>query len=254
MNIMKHIKRDICEEHHDEYGGYRDRLRELFDHKCCYCTLNEGENDFGYFNIDHFRPKKKFPHLETAYENLYYACQRCNVYKRDNWISKAAGCIRNCNLCENKKCEDIDYLRFIDPCKEDPLEFFLEDEDCQILDKANVLAARYTIEKLRLNRKQLVNLRFSRRELSMWINAQLDRMQKCEERLIVAQRQLNELEDVIRKFQINGNDDKYIKACILGSTLLKQKVCIYEGRLLEIQEDIKKVSDVINGRLKPYEW
>lgn len=42
----------------------------------------KGRDSFG---VDHYRPKKKFPDLETTYSNLFYACNCCNRRKGDFW-------------------------------------------------------------------------------------------------------------------------------------------------------------------------
>jgi HNH endonuclease len=42
----------------------------------------KGQDSFG---VDHYRPKKKFPDLESTYSNLFYACNCCNRRKSDFW-------------------------------------------------------------------------------------------------------------------------------------------------------------------------
>ena len=37
------------------------------------------------FHVDHYRPKKYFSDLITDYNNLYYSCAACNLYKGDYW-------------------------------------------------------------------------------------------------------------------------------------------------------------------------
>jgi len=37
------------------------------------------------FHIDHYKPKKHFPELETVYGNLFYCCATCNVFKGAYW-------------------------------------------------------------------------------------------------------------------------------------------------------------------------
>lgn len=108
---------------------------------CAYCLIHEGH--FGglrNFHVDHFRPKKKFPHLTLSYENLYYSCALCNTIKADHWPSEA---------------QFIAGYRFADPCQEDTYE------DHFVLDIWGVLRSltnvgEYTLEHLRLNRRQLV--------------------------------------------------------------------------------------------------
>ncbi|WP_214630368.1 HNH endonuclease [Paenibacillus agaridevorans] len=66
-------------------------LRFDFNYRCAYCGQHEFENiaSYNFFQIDHFRPKKKFSHLSDIddYNNLYYSCSICNGRsgKSDNW-------------------------------------------------------------------------------------------------------------------------------------------------------------------------
>ncbi|MFE6800025.1 HNH endonuclease [Paenibacillus chitinolyticus] len=74
--------------HHDKCKKY---LRYDFEYRCAYCGLHEFENisSYNFFQIDHFRPKKKFSHLADIddYSNLFYSCSICNgrSCKSDNW-------------------------------------------------------------------------------------------------------------------------------------------------------------------------
>lgn len=86
------------------YLLYRPFLREDFRHCCAYCLLHEfwagGERNF---EIDHFRPASRFPHLIGEYENLFYACHVCNQVKSDHWVPpglEAAG-ISLVDLCDS---------------------------------------------------------------------------------------------------------------------------------------------------------
>lgn len=49
--------------------------------------MDERPGDWS-FHVEHYRPKKKFPELETEYTNLYYACAACNVRKGPFWPSR----------------------------------------------------------------------------------------------------------------------------------------------------------------------
>lgn len=64
------------------YKHYKPFLRVELDHSCCWCDTYESETGGARdFHVEHYLPKKKFPHLETAYDNLLYACQDCNGSK-----------------------------------------------------------------------------------------------------------------------------------------------------------------------------
>lgn len=68
----------------------KKHLREDFNHRCAYCNDIDSYAGKETFQVDHFAPKSKFPHLETTYENLMYSCPYCNRSKSDKWISNDA--------------------------------------------------------------------------------------------------------------------------------------------------------------------
>jgi len=63
----------------DKWGDFRDDIVESFRGLCAYCEVTaRGE-------VDHFRPKSKFPELVYAWSNLVFACHDCNMLKRNKW-------------------------------------------------------------------------------------------------------------------------------------------------------------------------
>ncbi|PWY54324.1 NinG family protein [Legionella qingyii] len=71
------------------YKTYKPELRKNFNYSCGYCQTREPEigGSKNSFQIDHYKPKSKFPDLINNYENLIYACRACNGYKSDYWPS-----------------------------------------------------------------------------------------------------------------------------------------------------------------------
>lgn len=67
-----------------DYTDYKPFLRDEFSFRCVYCLERERwyPNWGGSFSADHFVPKVIAPDRETEYDNLVYACVRCNSYKR----------------------------------------------------------------------------------------------------------------------------------------------------------------------------
>lgn len=150
---------------YDKPEKYRDYIAKNSDYSCAYCSLMESENLGATFNIDHFKPKALFPLLYAECENLRYSCPRCNSYKRAKWITIEQGCRRKCTSCTNRVCKD-DIPRFIDCLEEDPNEIFEVSSDFKLLVKNNSKVAQYTIDALRLNRVQLIKMRYARVELN----------------------------------------------------------------------------------------
>lgn len=133
---------------HKKYKDYKCYLREDFVYRCVYCTIHE--NEFGgprSYHVEHFRPKgvERFAHLITDYGNLLYACQVCNPFKGDAWPSD--------NPIEDGK-------GFIDPCEYDYDEHFRLADGDELVGLSGV--GRYMVERLHLNRMQLIKLRRKR--------------------------------------------------------------------------------------------
>lgn len=62
--------------------SYRRWLRDEFDFRCAYCLKRETWGQItSEFELDHFRPQSANPRLRLDYENLVYACRRCNAVK-----------------------------------------------------------------------------------------------------------------------------------------------------------------------------
>jgi uncharacterized protein (TIGR02646 family) len=134
-----------------DYRVFREPVREDFRKTCAYCLLEEmwaagPEN----FELDHFRPKSVFPQLTMSYYNLYWSCHVCNRQKHDAWPSKEA------------RAQGIS---FVDLCASSFDEHFVSQKNGKW--RGKTLAARYTIDALRLNRPHLVQLRLLLREMDL---------------------------------------------------------------------------------------
>ena len=127
----------------NDYQNYRKDVRKDFHECCAYCLSYElisgGEENF---ELDHFKPKSKFPELTTKFSNIYYSCSVCNWYKGNIWPSQ--------ELIEQGQ-------EFIDYCKTNFSTHFIEQDNG--IWKPITPTGEYTIKKLRLNRKGLVKIR-----------------------------------------------------------------------------------------------
>jgi hypothetical protein len=64
------------------YSFFRPWLRDEFSFRCVYCLRREQwERASAIFNIDHFLSVANHPALVTDYDNLFYACAKCNLAK-----------------------------------------------------------------------------------------------------------------------------------------------------------------------------
>jgi uncharacterized protein (TIGR02646 family) len=84
----------------------KDTLIRMFDGKCAFCESYIGNIDYG--DIEHFKPKSKFPELAVSWENLFLSCAKCNGagQKGDKWPTDDEG------------------GPLINPCEENPDNFF----------------------------------------------------------------------------------------------------------------------------------
>lgn len=115
------------------YRKYKKQLRDDFHGRCGYTDCR----DFWFggvstFQIDHFKPKSKYPELTTRYDNLVYSCSFANNAKRD----------------------DYDDALYLDPCKVDYNEHFERDVQGNIFPKASSPAAQHMYNKMKLYLKR----------------------------------------------------------------------------------------------------
>jgi hypothetical protein len=76
------------------YQSYKPWLRDEFSFRCIYCLCRErwfpdGDDHFG---VDHLESQTRVPERATDYDNLAYACCRCNAAKQDcAWLPNLFG-------------------------------------------------------------------------------------------------------------------------------------------------------------------
>ena len=131
------------------YRKYRPFLRWDFLVQCAYCERTEeylgGEEAF---DVEHFKPRSKFPDLTSTYSNLYYVCRHCNGHKWETWPSEG---------------QIARGLRFADPCAEDPYEHHLREREDGQLEELTACGA-YSNGHIRLDRHELRKWRRLRSE------------------------------------------------------------------------------------------
>lgn len=86
--FKNHKIQKTCKEKFDDEGKYRPFLKKDFSDRCCYCNMPRGLVTTPY-HIEHFIPKKAFEgkkdSLKTDYQNLMWACPKCNLSKGDKY-------------------------------------------------------------------------------------------------------------------------------------------------------------------------
>lgn len=162
------------------YRSYKDFLAKDFESRCGYTDCI----DFWYggkqnFQIDHFKPKSKFPALETKYDNLVYSCSYVNRAKSD------------------------DIGLYLDPVKENYNLHFYRDELGNIYPNENSDSAKYMYKKLKL---------YLKRHSIIWMLEQL------EQRMFILQEIIETTDNAEAKELLIGitmkynNHKKYLRA------------------------------------------
>lgn len=126
----------------NNYIKYKDILVEDFHDICGYCGKNR-KNFKDKFEIDHFRPKKKYPKYKNDYMNLVLSCSTCNNNKRDDWPTG------------NPDVSHNEIEGYVDPATDEFDKVFFRDENGFI--QSNDEFGKYMISKLKLD-KRLTNL------------------------------------------------------------------------------------------------
>jgi hypothetical protein len=74
------------------YESYRAWLRDEFAFRCVYCLSREQWGRVtGEYDLDHFVPQKTDPARKAEYDNLDYACRRCNLTKSGESVPDPMG-------------------------------------------------------------------------------------------------------------------------------------------------------------------
>lgn len=149
----------------------REALRRRFQFCCGYCGVSE--RDAGAeLTVDHFQPRSQ-DGLDEA-ENWVYSCHACNEFKGDFWQPSSP-------------------RRILHPLKDDLVGHLIEQEDGTL--HALSETGAFHIEKLHLNRPQLIAYRYERRLLEATRQSQahlLDRLQQLEEQVKTITAQLEQ--------------------------------------------------------------
>ena len=67
-------------------ASFRPWLRDEFSFRCVYCLRREQWDRATSLDVEHFLPSRRFPNQRLAYDNLWFACSRCNSAKGDRLI------------------------------------------------------------------------------------------------------------------------------------------------------------------------
>jgi uncharacterized protein (TIGR02646 family) len=117
-------------------NSLKEALSAMSDGHCAYCQASVA--DAGPGAVEHFRPKSLFPTLAYEWDNYFYSCERCNIFKSDKWP------------------DDGEYVR---PDEGDPASRFVFTRRGRVRAAPRDPAARNTVRDLNLNRSHLAQQR-----------------------------------------------------------------------------------------------
>jgi HNH endonuclease len=146
----------------------RETLRQRFQFRCGYCGVSESDAG-SELTVDHFQPGSQCGLHEP--ENWVYCCHACNEFKGDFWQPNSP-------------------RRILHPFRDDIAAHVIDQEDGTL--KGLSEKGAFHIERLHLNRPQLVSYRRERRLLEIARQTQaslLERLRHLEEqvRILTAQ-------------------------------------------------------------------
>lgn len=118
----------------------KDALRRANHDKCMYCESKISHIDFAH--IEHIKPKSedKFPELSYDWNNLGYACPKCNNAKSDKYFNDTP---------------------FLDPYQESPNEHLFACGSF-LFHKNGSERGELTIREIELNRPELLEKRMEK--------------------------------------------------------------------------------------------
>jgi hypothetical protein len=156
-------------------SAFDRELRQLYQFQCGYCGTNEV--DIGAkLEMDHFQPQSKGG--SNDFSNLVYCCPACNRFKGDYWNPSSP-------------------LRLLHPQRDKVSEHFREGEDGFLISLTET--GRFHIQRLQLNRPQLVLQRLRRKreaEARRTYMALLRRFTELEQELAQALAELERLRSI----------------------------------------------------------
>jgi uncharacterized protein (TIGR02646 family) len=143
---MIKLERPVCpnpsalQDSNYKHRDNKDALRKASYDKCMYCESKIPHVDFAH--VEHIKPKAadKFPELEFTWENLGYACAKCNNAKSSKYFNDTP---------------------FIDPYVEEPSEFVIFSGPF-MFHRNGGERGEISITEIELNRPELIERRMEK--------------------------------------------------------------------------------------------
>ncbi len=145
INIRKFNDYEIPKRERIDSLDIKENLKQNFFGRCAYCNCHYKTLTGLEYQIEHIIPKKKAedngkPELRDDYNNMVYACKKCNLYKSQTWPFD--------DYDLNHTYDKDLGVGFYDPCLVDFNSIFYRDEYGIIMSDDRV--GQYMIDKLKL--------------------------------------------------------------------------------------------------------
>ena len=131
------------------YSDWKEALSIEGKQQCVYCAINiKSFGGLRNFHVEHYKPKDKkyFPELTNEFSNLFFSCSICNCFKGNDW--------------HDEPTEHLGGKFYPDPSVINYSDFLTN--DCDFVVQSDSKTGNYIINKIYLNRPQLVMERRSK--------------------------------------------------------------------------------------------
>lgn len=197
------------------YSDWKPYIANEAENRCVYCAIHDAFlGGLRNFHVEHYRPKsiERFSSLENSIENLYYSCPICNTFKSNDW--------------PNDPNDDHSIQCYPDPSKYDYCDLFEVNIETGLI-SGKYVATKYIVEKLFLNRGQLI---LDRKTEILY--------EKLRKNLVV----LRSLRDRLQRQDINKDIMDFFQRYMD----LSEKIMYLQASIFDIEyyktEDVKKSS------------
>lgn len=205
----------VCNYRHSEI---KEALIESSSGKCAFCECVPSEG--GNVEVEHFKPKSKYPNFTFEWENLLPACRRCNGSKDDH---------------------DTDLEPIVNPYIQNPSDFFFYDSlNIKPLVGTNHEVATRTIEICGLNTIRLWKPRsqilVSLHDFEQSLEAALEDFRLADTSRKQANRKRSIREALSRIEELSKTAEKYSAFCgffLRDSAIYMQAKLLIEGDSLD---------------------
>ena len=125
-----------------DYAEAREALKEDFAGLCGYCGKNSRYLPYNY-EIDHFVPKTIAPERINDYQNLVFACRKCNRIKGSKWPTN------------DKTISNDGRIGFVDPAADEYDVHLSRDEQGRIVFNTDLGKNMYELLRFDIRRTEL---------------------------------------------------------------------------------------------------